>query len=143
MNKKAESFKKYLEDNKIEVFQVEEAKDEINSVAFRSQIDVDGQMLPAVLITDDTVFTFIRVLVAPKANSKNEKSNLYKTLNDLSAKYKPFKFYVTEDDALVLDCSLLTVGDELNGDLVYGMFELMIKHLTEGDYKAIMKEVWL
>lgn len=143
MNKKAESFKKYLEDNKIEVFQVEEAKDEINSVAFRSQIDVDGQMLPAVLITDDTVFTFIRVLVAPKANSQNEKSNLYKTLNDLSAKYKPFKFYVTEDDALVLDCSLLTVGDELNGDLVYGMFELMIKHLTEGDYKAIMKEVWL
>lgn len=143
MNKKAESFKKYLKDNKIEVFQVEEAKDEINSVAFRSQIDVDGQMLPAVLITDDTVFTFIRVLVAPKANSQNEKSNLYKTLNDLSAKYKPFKFYVTEDDALVLDCSLLTVGDELNGDLVYGMFELMIKHLTEGDYKAIMKEVWL
>lgn len=143
MNKKAESFKKYLDEKKIEVFQIEEIKDDANTVIFRSQLNLNNQFLPVIYVTDDSIFSFIRVLVAPTANSNNEKSKILKLLNDLSAKYKPFKFYVNEQDEIILDCSLLNSSDEVDGNLVYGMLESIISYLQEEDYKKIMKEVWL
>lgn len=43
MNKKAESFKKYLDDKKITCFTVDEiAGDNLNSVVFRSNIEING-----------------------------------------------------------------------------------------------------
>ena len=57
MNKKAESFKKYLDDNKIKSFTVDEiADDQLNSVVFRSNIEINGQQLPTIVVLDSSIY---------------------------------------------------------------------------------------
>ena len=64
MNKKAELFNEYLEKNKIDVFAQEELKDDqINTVVFRSRLDVEGNMLPMMVALDDSIYAIIRVQV--------------------------------------------------------------------------------
>ena len=51
MNKKAEDFKKYLETKAITCFTVEEIDDDqLNTVVFRSTIEVEGVQLPTIII---------------------------------------------------------------------------------------------
>ena len=74
MNKKAESFKKYLDDNKIKSFTVDEiADDQLNSVVFRSNIEINGQQLPTIVVLDSSIYGMVRVLVAQRVlNGANE-----------------------------------------------------------------------
>ena len=69
MNQKAEEFKKYLDEKKIEgVFAIEEVEgdDEWQTVLFRSQVDIQGNKLPTVVIFDKSVYGLLRVLIAPQ-----------------------------------------------------------------------------
>ena len=68
MNTKAEVFSKYLEDKEIKAFQVEEIADDAqHTVVYRSHIEVEGQQLPTLVLLDDSVFSMVRVQVAPQA----------------------------------------------------------------------------
>ena len=56
MNQKAEEFKKYLDEKKIEgVFAIEEVEgdDEWQTALFRSQVDINENKLPTVIIFDN------------------------------------------------------------------------------------------
>ncbi|OBX05504.1 hypothetical protein QV06_02465 [Gallibacterium genomosp. 3] len=142
MNKKAESFKSYLDNAKVDAFVVEEiADDALNTVVFRSHLDIGGNQLPTIVILDDSIYAMIRVLVAPKVESEEAVQKVQALLNDLNKQYKSFKYYLDNDNAIVLDTCLLTEGDKINGDLVYAMFEVLINHLNES-YKTVMKSVW-
>lgn len=53
MNKKAEAFIKYLDNNKITCFAIEQiSEDKLNTVVFRSHIVVEGQRLPTLVILE-------------------------------------------------------------------------------------------
>ena len=68
MNNKAEQFNAFLEDQKITVFQMEELEgNEQHTVVFRSFLGVEGQQLPTIVIIDDSIFSIIRVQIAPQA----------------------------------------------------------------------------
>ena len=104
MNKKAESFKKYLDDNKIKSFTVDEiADDQLNSVVFRSNIEINGQQLPTIVVLDSSIYGMVRV-------------------------------------SLILDCCIL-FKDDSDGDLIYTMFDVIIRHLN-GEYKKLMQLIW-
>lgn len=142
MNKKAESFKSYLDNAKVDVFAVEEiADDALNTVVFRSHLDIGGNQLPTIVILDDSIYAMIRVLVAPKVESEEALEKVRVLLNDFNKQYKSFKYYLDNDNAIVLDTCLLTEGEKINGDLVYAMFEVLINHLNES-YKTVMKSIW-
>jgi len=142
VNKKAESFKSYLDNAKVDAFVVEEiADDALNTVVFRSHLDIGGNQLPTIVILDDSIYAMIRVLVAPKVESEEAVQKVQALLNDFNKQYKSFKYYLDNDNAIVLDTCLLTEGDKINGDLVYAMFEVLINHLNES-YKTVMKSVW-
>ena len=65
MNKKAQLFQEYLQEKNINCFQVQEVpEDALNTVVFRSSIEVEGQQLPTLVITDSSIYTMIRVRVA-------------------------------------------------------------------------------
>ena len=82
MNKKAEQFKKFLDERKVTAFQMEEiADDPQNTVAFRSFIAVEGQQLPTMLIVDDSVFSIIRVQIAPQVLKEDNADALLKLAN--------------------------------------------------------------
>ena len=142
MNKKAQIFQEYLEEKKITCFQVQEVSDDaLNTVVFRSSIEVEGQQLPTLVITDSSIYTMIRVRVANQALKESNEQALIKAINKINAQYKIFKYYFAEDGALILDSYLLERPEELDGDMVYTVLDIIVKHLL-AEYKNIMKLIW-
>ena len=142
MNKNAEAFKKYLDEKKIEVFTLEETPDDPQETAvFRSHIIVAGQQLPTILITDKSIFTVIRVQIAPQVLTDKNKAALLDFVNAENLKYKPFKLYFNANGALLLDVCLDVVEKELDGDTVYLIFDVIINYLNE-NYQTMMKTIW-
>lgn len=142
MNSKAESFKAYLNEKNITSFTIDEIKnDQLNSVVFRSNIEINGQQLPTIVILDSSIYGMIRVLVAPKVlNDKNE-AGLLKEINALNKAYKSFKYYFDNEGSLILDCCVLLKEDSADGNLLYTMFEVIIKNLSN-EYKKLMQLIW-
>ena len=143
MNKNAEAFKKYLDERKIEVFTVEETPDDAQETAvFRSHIIVAGQQLPTIVVTDKSLFTVIRVQIAPQVLKAENKTALLDFVNVENLKYKPFKLYFNASGALLLDLCLTNAADaELSGETVYLLFDVIINYLND-NYQDIMKAVW-
>ena len=90
MNKKAERFKAFLEERKINAFQMEEIPDNAqNAVVFRSSVGVAGQQLPALVITDDSDFSMLRIQIVPQAVNEANMVELLKMINTQNFRYKP------------------------------------------------------
>ncbi len=142
MNSKAEAFKAYLEEKNITCFVIDEIKDDqLNSVIFRSNIEINGQQLPTIVVLDSSIYGMIRVLVAPKVlNDKNE-TELLKEVNILNKSYKSFKYYFDNDGSLIVDCCVLLKDGIVDGDLLYTMFEVIIRNLND-EYKKLMQLIW-
>ena len=142
MNKNAEAFKKYLDEKKIEVFTIEETPDDPQETAvFRSHIIVAGQQLPTIVVTDKSIFTVIRVQVAPQVLTEQNKAALLEFVNGENLKYKPFKLYFNANGALLLDLCLTNADDDLKSDAVYLLFDVIINYLND-NYQEIMKAIW-
>lgn len=142
MNKKAQLFQEYLQEKNINCFQVQEVpEDTLNTVVFRSSIEVEGQQLPTLVITDSSIYTMIRVRVANQALKEGNEEALIKAINKINAQYKIFKYYFAEDGALILDSYLLEKPEELDGDMVYTVLDIIVKHML-AEYKNIMKLIW-
>ena len=142
MNKKAQLFQEYLQEKNINCFQVQEVpEDALNTVVFRSSIEVEGQQLPTLVITDSSIYTMIRVRVANQALKEGNEEALIKAINKINAQYKIFKYYFAEDGALILDSYLLEKPEELDGDMVYTVLDIIVKHML-AEYKNITKLIW-
>ena len=142
MNKKAEDFKKYLETKSITCFAVEEIEeDQLNTVVFRATIEVEGQQLPTIIILDSSIYGMIRVLAAPGALKENNELELLRQLNTTNGKYKVFKYYLGADGGLYLESCVLLPKGKAEGDLIYTVLDVIIRHLQE-EYKNIMKLIW-
>ena len=128
MNNKAEQFNAFLEDQKIRV-------------VFRSFLGVEGQQLPTIVIIDDSIFSIIRVQIAPQALKDENAADLLKMVNGQNMMYKPFKLFFDERGDLMLDVCLVTDKDKLDGNEVYQLFSVIINYLDE-NYRNIMKVVW-
>ena len=141
MNKNAEAFKAYLEEKDIHVFEVEELEgDSQQTAVFRSHITTEGQQLPTAVILDASVFALVRVQISPKALTEANELALLKLVNEETAAYKPFKFYLNKNGDLMLDVCLV-IDEELKGDMVYTMFSVIINYL-DANYRKIMKCIW-
>ena len=144
MNVKAEAFQNYLNEKKIEAFQSENVPDDAqNTTIFRSHIVVEGQQLPTLVILDDSVFSMIRVQISPKAQTEENELKVLKLANEQNLKFKPFKLYFDGEGSLILDICMITPDERAEeiGDMVYGMFNVMITFLNE-NYRTMMKTIW-
>jgi len=142
MNKNAEAFKNYLDEKKIEVFTMEETPDDAQeTTVFRSYLIVSGQQLPTIVITDKSIFSIIRVQIAPQVLTDKNKTALLEFVNEENLKYKPFKLYFNTSGTLLLDLCLTNAEDQLKGDTVYLIFDVIINYLNE-NYQKMMKTIW-
>ena len=148
MNKKAEAFIKYLDDKKITCFAIEQiSEDKLNTVAFRSHIVVEGQRLPTlafnnnVRILDSSIYGMLRVQLAANAVNETNEVAILREINKVNRQYKVFKYYLTNDGSLYLDSCLLCQNGRLEGDMIYTVLDVIIKHL-EKEYKKIMQLIW-
>ena len=118
-----------------------EKDDQLNTVVFRSAIDINGTQIPTIVILDDSIYGMIRLLIAPKALKDDNEVELLKLLNDYNKKFKSFKYYLDDEGSIILDTCLLFREDGTDGDMIYAMFDVIINHLGD-EYKEIMKTVW-
>lgn len=141
MNVKAEQFKKFLEDQKITVFEIEEMKDDFHTTVFRSRMEVEGQILPMVVILDDSIYGLIRLQIVDKIIKGEKEANLLPYVNKLNQKYKSFKYYVSDDGALLMDTCITSQENNFDGPLIRALIEVILKHMNE-EYSELMKKVW-
>ena len=108
---------------------------------FRSQIEIHGNRLPTVVIFDSTIYSLIRVQVAPQALKKDNELAMLRFVAEENKHYKAFKYYFDESGALMLDVCLIGKESDEMGDMVYALLDVIIQHLT-AKYKDIMRSVW-
>lgn len=137
MNSKATKFQEFLTTNNITGFSSEEFKDEFNTVMFRSRIVIKGQQLPMAIILDDSIYRMIRVqLVSSVENTEKVVSYL----NKLNAKYKSYKFYLTEQNDLILDSCIMGKDDD-ESEIIIAVLNNIIKQMQD-EYSELMNVVW-
>ena len=142
MNKKAEAFQEYLEEQGITCFVVDEiAGDQLNTVVFRSQIDVEGQSLPTLVILDSSLYGIIRVKLGDHLLQAGKELELLRQVNAWNSQYKIFKYYFDEEGTLFLDTHILNQQGQVDGAGICILLQLLVQHLTKS-YKALMQSVW-
>jgi len=141
MNLRDSKFTEFLKKAEITCFEREEVKDELETVVFRSLMEVEGQNLPMVVVMDNSIYTNIRVQVAAKAIKDSNKEAILSYINELNREYKVFKYYVTEDGDICLDSCIVSIAEEFNSEMVYTVLDVILNHLTEC-YSTFMKKIW-
>lgn len=140
MNYKAKIFQSFLDEHRIECFRAEEIGDRLHTSVFRSRIEACGQNLPTAVITDDSIYTIIRVQAA-SGISADRTASLEQFCNMRNRSYKSFKYYLAETGDLYLDICLISSAEAFRADTVYTMLDVLVKHLTD-DYPSIMRAIW-
>lgn len=141
MTVKAEKFDKFLEEKEIKCFQKEEIGDELKTVVYRSFMEVEGQNLPVIIITDNSIYSMIRVQVVAKVVKNQNLEKVLEHINELNRQYKVFKYFVTEDGDICLDSCLTSSAESFDGELVYTIIDVLLKHLVE-HYATLMGKIW-
>lgn len=141
MNPKSKKFAKMLKEHEISCFNEETLKDELNTVLYRSVMEIEGQRLPLVVILDDSIYAICRVLVAGKCLNDKNRIEVGTFINKLNSNYKTFKFYSTEADEIVMDTCIPTTVEQFEPDMIRALIDLAVKCLEE-NYRPLMKIVW-
>ena len=141
INMKSKKFQSYLDNNDLKFFQQNVTHDEADTVVFQSNIQVEGQTLPVGIITDDTIYTIIRVQIGTGLVKEENKAKLNEYLNSLNRSYKVFKYVVAEDGSVFLDACLPRTNEGFDPEVVRVILDVIVDHLTQ-EYKHIMKSEW-
>ncbi len=141
VNLKAKKFEAYIQKNNMNFFNKNEVHDEADTVVFQSNIKVEGQTIPMGIITDNTIYTIIRVQVGSQLVKDSNKAKFLEYLNTLNRSYKVFKYVAADDGSIFLDCCLPSTNDSFDSEIVRVVLDVVVDHLNS-EYKNIMKEAW-
>lgn len=141
MNVKAEKFVKMLEENKIACFEKQEVKDDLNTVLFRSFMEIEGVQLPVIVVTDDSIFTLFRTLVSSNGVNDKNRAQVVSLINKLNCGYKAFKYLVSDNGEIILDACMPASNEYFDPNLIRAIIDIAIKNLSE-NYRSIVKATW-
>lgn len=140
-NIKANKFQEFLAANQITCFGVQAMNDEVHTILFRTSLEVGGQQLPVMFVTDDTLHAPLQVRVVPAAVQGTNNQGVLAYVNELNRTYKSFKYFIGEDNALILDVCLTAVPEQFEPQLVSLTLDVILRHLQE-EYPVIMRKIW-
>ncbi len=141
VNVKTTKLKDFLEENKIECFQIEERNDENETAVFRSLMQVKGQTLPFAVLLDKSVYALLQVQLAPAIIKGDVLGKVAAYLNEMNNNYRVFKFVVTNEGDLLLNACVVSKDDNFDPALVNAIIAETVKFL-EAEYASIMAKIW-
>ncbi len=141
VNLKADKFEQYTKDKNMDFFIKKELHDEAGTVVFQSNLKVEGQTVPVGIITDNTIYTIVRVQVGSGLVKDSNKAKFLEYLNGLNRSYKVFKYVASEDGSVFLDACLPSTNDSFDPEIVRVVLDVVVDHLNS-EYKNIMKQAW-
>ena len=89
------------------------------------------------IITDNTIYTIIRVQVGSKLVREDNKIQLLEYLNQLNRSYKVFKYVAAEDGSIFLDACLPSTNESFDAEIVRVILDVIVEHLGH-EYSNIM-----
>ena len=138
---KVAAFQKYLEDNKIGGFGLQNFERPDHAQAFRSNLQVEGTNLPFMILLDDSVYTMLQVQVAAGIAQGDKKEKICTFLNDLNEQYRMLKFSVDAAGNVLLTCCIPAGVPHFEPALVIAILN-QIQGLLTATYPEIMKHLW-
>lgn len=140
LNLKARKWQEHLAASNITCFGAQIIGDELHTVLFRTVLEVNGQELPIVIITDDTAFIAIKVLVTSGVVNDGNRAAVLTHVNELNRRYKLFKYLATDKD-LELECCNLSRDEYFDPQAVHLSIDVILEHLRV-EYPDLMKIIW-
>lgn len=141
-NQKAAKLESYFQEQKLTCFQKEELKDdEVHTVIFHSNVEVDKQTLPMGIIVDDTIYTIIRVQVGSGLVKERNQTNFIKYMNELNRSFKVFKYVSADNGDVFLDACLPSTPESFDPEMVRVVLNVIVEHLHD-KYDELMKKAW-
>lgn len=141
-NAKADKFDAYLKAHDMNFFlKSPVAGDPNGTVVFKSNIPAEGQTLPVGIITDNTIYTIIRVQVGTGLIKDSNRTAINAYMNRLNGSYKVFKYVASDDGTIYLDTCIPGTAESFDPELVRVLLDVIVSHLQE-EYKNLMKEAW-
>ena len=141
INEKTVKFDQYIKEKGLNFFNERETQDEADTVVYQSNIKVEGQTIPMGIITDNTIYTIIRVQVGNALVKDDNRTKFLDYLNTLNRSYKVFKYVVADDGSVFLDACLPSTNESFDPEIVRVVLDVVGDHLNS-EYKNIMKEAW-
>ncbi|MGN0940583.1 MAG: hypothetical protein ACI4OA_02640 [Selenomonadaceae bacterium] len=141
MVENAELYKKFLEKNKINNFEIQEVGDAHHSVIFRSMVSHRGQYTPIGIIFDDTIYIIIRVNFAPKALDDENAYAVSNFIMRLNHANKLLKYYLAPDTSVILDICIPTLPGHFSPELVQTLLGVAVREV-EAHQSEFMKLIW-
>ncbi len=94
-----------------------------------------------IAIIDKSYYSTMRVLVAPKAVRNDNRFALDDAINAQNAKYKICKFYLDNENNLIMDSCLMSSDDDFNAETFYYLLQSILPCLEEF-YPQAMDSIW-
>ena len=138
---KIEKMQEFLNENKIECFEIQALEDERNTTIFRSRMEVKGQILPMAILMDDSVYVLIQVQIAPQVITKEKLAGLAEVINNMNNNVRIFKFTVSEKGDLMLNACMTAENNSFNPVLLNAIMSEAL-HFLEAQYTNIMEVIW-
>ncbi len=140
-NIKADKLNAFLEERKITSFAVEELKDQLHTVVYRSHLAVSGQQLPFIIVTDDSIYTMMQAQIISGVVKEEKRASVLEYLNELNERFKSFKYTLSKNGDIILTVCMPVSSDSFDGALAGALIDVILNHL-ETEYPVMMKKIW-
>jgi len=138
---KAAAFQAYLEAEQISGVDMHTAGDESHAHVFRSNLPVQRQSLPFMVLIDDSVYTVIQLEIAAQIVTADKKEKAAVYLNELNDEYRMLKYSSDGAGNVLLTCSIPSGVEQFDPALIAALLNQIQEHLNEV-YPDLMAKLW-
>ena len=130
---KAEKFDAFMKEREVGGFQKEEYDDQFRTVIYFSGLETAGQRQFVQVQLNDSIYGMIKVLVGHKIINEKNESDVLKYINQLNHRFGAFKYVVTPEGSLELDCSLVANDETFDPEVILVMLLNVIQPHLESE----------
>ena len=130
---KAEKFDAFMKEREVSGFHKEEYDDQFRTVVYFSGLQTAGQQQFVQVQLNDSIYGMIKVLVGHKVVNEQNRVQVLDYLNQLNSRFGAFKYIVTPDGNLELDCSLVANDENFDPELIVVMLLNVIQPHLESE----------
>ena len=118
---KAEKFDKFMQEREVGGFHKEEYDDQFRTVVYFSSMQIAGLQQFVQVQLNDSIYGMIKVLVGHKVVNEKNQNDVMKYINQLNHRFGAFKYVITPDGNLELDCSLVANDETFDPEVIIVM----------------------
>jgi len=130
---KAEKFDAFMKEHEVSGFHKEEYDDQFRTVVYFSGLQAAGQQQFVQVVLNDSIYGMIKILVGHKVVNEKNRAAVLEYINQLNQRFGAFKYLVTPDGNLELDCSLIANDETFDPEVIMIMLLNVIRPHLESE----------